>query len=63
VSIEMVNAQFDVSVGNVQTTICEKLKMQKICVKFVPRVLSEDHKERRCNDSREMVEVINSSMY
>ena len=34
--------------------------MQKICAKFVPRVLREDQKERRCHDSREMVELINS---
>ena len=60
VSIETKSAQFDVSVGTVHTIIREKLKMQKICAKFVPRVLREDQKERRCSDSREMVELINS---
>ena len=34
--------------------------MRKICAKFVPRVLWEDQRERRCNDSKEMVELINS---
>ena len=34
--------------------------MRKIFAKFVPRVLREDQKERRCHDSREMVELINS---
>ena len=34
--------------------------MQKICSKFVPRVLREDQKERHCHDSREMVKLINS---
>ena len=34
--------------------------MRKICVKFVPRALREDKKERRCRDSREMVELVNS---
>ena len=34
--------------------------MPKICARFVPRVLREDQKERRCHDSREMVELINS---
>ena len=34
--------------------------MRKICTKFVPRVLREDQKERRCHDSREMFELINS---
>ena len=52
--------QFNVSVGTVHTIIHEELKMQKICTKFVPRVLREDQKERRCYDIREMVELINS---
>ena len=59
-SIETISAQFDVSVGTVHTIICEELKMRKICANFVPRVLREDQKERRCHDSREMVELINS---
>ena len=60
VSIETISEQFDVSVGTVQTIIREELKMRKICAKFVPRVLREDQKERRCYDSREMVKLINS---
>ena len=48
------------SVGTVLTIIREELKMRKICSKFLPRVLREDQKERRCHDSREMVELINS---
>ena len=60
VSIETISAQFDVSVGTLHTIICEELKMQKICVKLVPRVLREDQKERSCHDCREMVELINS---
>ena len=39
VSIETISAQFDVSVGTVHTIIHKELKMQKICAKFVPRVL------------------------
>ena len=60
VSIETINAQFDVRVGTIHTIIREELKMRKIGAKFVPRVLREDQKERRCHDSREMVELINS---
>ena len=60
VPIETVSAQFDVSVGIVHTIIRKELKMRKICAKFVGRVLREDQKERRCQDSREMVELINS---
>ena len=61
VSIETICAQFDVSVGTVHTIIREELKMRKICTKFVPRVLGEDQKGRRCFDSREMVEQIDSN--
>ena len=60
VSIETIRAQFDVSVGTVNTIIREELKMRKICPKFVPRVPREDQKERRCHDSKQMVELINS---
>ena len=60
VFIETLSAQFNVSVGAVHIIIREELKMRKICAKFVPRVLREDQRERRCNDSKEMVELINS---
>ena len=60
VSIETISEQFDVSVGTVHTNIREELKMRKSCAKFVQRELSEDQKERRCHDSRDMVELINS---
>ena len=60
VSIETISAQFDVSVGTVHTIIREELKKRNICVKFVLWMLREDQKERRCHDSREMVELINS---
>ena len=60
VSIEIISAQLDISVGTVYTIIREELKMRKICAKFVPRALREDQKERRCQNSREMVELINS---
>ena len=60
VSIETISVQFDVNVGTVHTIIHEELKMRKICARFVPMVLRENQKERRCHDSREMVELINS---
>ena len=59
VSIETISAQFDVSVGIVHTIICEEY-LQKSCSKFVPRVLREDQKERRCHNNREIIELINS---
>ena len=60
VSIEPISAQLDVSVGTLHSIIREELKIWKICVKFVPRLLREYQKERRCLDRREMVELINS---
>ena len=60
VSIETISAQFDVSVGTVHAIIHEELKMRTIYAKCVPNVFREDQKERRCHDSREMVELINS---
>ena len=58
--VNLPSQQFDVSVGTIHTIIREELKMRKICAKFVPRVLREYQKERRCHGSREMVELINS---
>ena len=60
VSTVTITAQFNVSMGTVHTIIREEMKMRKTCAKFVPRVLREDQKERRCHDSRDMVELINS---
>ena len=60
VSIDTISAQFDVSVGTVHTIVREELNMRKICAKFVPRVNREDQKERRCYDSREMIELFTS---
>ena len=48
-----------ISVRTVHTSIREELRMQKICAKFVPRLLREDQKKRRCHDNREMVKLIN----
>ena len=55
-----VSIEFYVSMGTVHTIVHEELKMLKICAKFVLRVLREDKKERRCHDSMEIVELINS---
>ena len=60
VSKETISTKFDVSMGTVHTIIHEQIKILKICVKFVPRVFSKEQKERRHNDSREIVEFIDS---
>ena len=59
VSIETIGAQFDVTLGTVHTIIYRELKMRKICAKSVSRVLREDQKERRCQDSKQIVELVN----
>ena len=59
VSIEIISAHFDVSVGTVHTIIRQELKIRMIYAKFVSRVLRENQKERRCPVSREMVDLIN----
>ena len=46
VSKETISAQSDVTLGTLHTIIREKLKMPKICAKFVPSVLREDQKEK-----------------
>ena len=60
VSIQTISAQFDVSMGTIHIIIRKELKMQKICTKFVPRVIREGLKEIFWQDSRTMVELINS---
>ena len=60
VSIGIITSQFDVIVGTVHTIIREELKMRRFLRQVFPRVLREAQKVRRCHDSREMVEVINS---
>ena len=62
VSIETISAEFDVSVGTEHTIIREELMMRKVSAKFVRRFLREDQKERRCHESREMVELINLNL-
>ena len=49
------------SVWELYTQLFAKgLKMRKICTKFVPRMLRKYQKEKRCHDSRGMLELINS---
>ena len=44
VSRETISAQLDINMETVHTIIHEKMKMQRICAKFVPGVLREDQK-------------------
>ena len=59
VSIETISAQFDVSAGTVHNYSRGNEDAEDLR-EFFPGMLREDQKERRCYDSREMVELINS---
>ena len=61
VSLLTVAAQFGVGEATVHRIVHEDLNMRKVCAKFVPRLLSDEQKERRVGDSKEMVELITSN--
>lgn len=55
VSLLTVTAQFRVGEATVHRVAPEDLNMRNVCAKFVPRLLSDEQKERRVGDSKEMV--------
>jgi len=44
-----------ISFGSCQAILTEKIKMQRIAAKFVPRMLTEDQKANRVNISQELL--------
>ena len=50
VSLLTVAAQFGVGEATVYRVVHEDLNMRKVCAKFVPRLLSDEQKERRVGD-------------
>lgn len=46
-SIRDLADDFNVSIGSMHTIVKEKLQYHKVCSQWVPRMLTEDHKERR----------------
>ena len=38
----MTSEAVDISIGKVQNVLVEDLKLHKVCVKFVPKILSDD---------------------
>ena len=59
VSIETIRAQFDVSEGTVQL-FARNWSSGRFPWSVFPRVLREDQKQKRCHDSRNMVELNHS---
>ena len=60
-SLETIASDFGVSKGTVYKIVHEDLNMRKVCAKFVPRHLSEEQKTKRINDSKAMINLINSN--
>lgn len=46
----------DVSKSTIQRIVTEKLKYRKVCARWVPRMLTEDHKRQRVEAAREFLE-------
>jgi len=47
-----------ISFGSCQAILTEKLNMQRVAAKFVPRVLTEDQKANRVNISQELLDRV-----
>ena len=60
-SLRAIATHFEVGEATVHRIIHENLNMRKVSAKFVPKVLSEEQKERRVEDSREMIDLITSN--
>lgn len=46
----------DISKGSIQTILSDKLMFRKVCARWVPRMLTEDHKRQRMEASREFLD-------
>lgn len=57
-TIREVSLALNISYGTVQKILTQDLGMSRVCAKFVPRLLTDEQKERRLSTSREMLETI-----
>ena len=60
-SLRAIATHFEVGEATVHRIVHEDLNMRKVSAKFVPKVLSEEQKQRHVEDSREMIEFITSN--
>ena len=60
-SLRAIATHFEVGEATVHRVVHEDLNMRKVSAKFVPKVLSEEQKQSRVEDSKEMIEFITSN--
>lgn len=58
VTVRMIAEELSISKDTVWTIITEDLGMRKVCAKMVPKILTEDQKERRLAICEDLVERI-----
>ena len=59
-SVRMICETAGISVGTIDTTLTNDLKLHKVCAKFVPKILSRDQRQVRvecCTDIMQMIEA------
>lgn len=59
-SLRLMAAELDMNHTTVHKIVTEQLGMRKICAKLVPRVLSDEQKQRRVECCQEMLNLMNS---
>ena len=47
ISLQVLATELDVSVGSTHTIVTEVLKYHKLCARWVPRILTDEHKMNR----------------
>jgi len=59
-SVREVAQELDLCKSTVHTIVTTNLAMRKVCARLVPKVLSDEQKERRVQASRDMLERVES---
>lgn len=57
-SLRLIAEELNMCKSTVHNIVTENLNMRKVCAKLVPKVLSDEQKQRRVDVCREMVEVV-----
>lgn len=57
-TVRMIAEELSISKDTVWTIITEDLEMRKVCAKMVPKILTDDQKEKRLSNCKDVVERI-----
>nr|XP_012143528.1 PREDICTED: putative uncharacterized protein FLJ37770 [Megachile rotundata] len=57
-SIRLIAQELNLTKSTIHSIVTEDLQMRKVCAKLVPKVLTEEQKERRVTISRELLECL-----